>query len=347
MCIAILKPANTLALTDEELSCCRDNNKDGFGYAFVGLDTEKQENYVVVKTFMEYDKFLESYRKDEVIHTETPFLIHFRATSAGTTSLENCHPFSVNRHIAFMHNGTMGIKAEKGMSDTAIFNEYILKELPDGWFNNDAISFLLEDFVGHGKLVFLASDFTYKIIGEKKGHWRDGMWFSNNDYKTNRRVVYHNDYSGWNRGKWEAGYDNDLSFKVMDRWVEHYKKEKYVVTKYGDGSHGRSPYNKELHQDIKSYKWVDMPTLTTTWSRVVHNNDKAPTSPPGKENSFFLDDESTVEDTFECAFCSETLPISEKNDVTWFDTYTVCSKCAVDLFEIDEIHQDQAALMVV
>lgn len=69
--------------------------------------------------------------------------------------------------------------AKKKMSDTQVFNEIVLKKLPDGWFYNEGVKVLLEDFMGFSKMVIMNNKGEVLILKEDKGNWIDGVWFSN------------------------------------------------------------------------------------------------------------------------------------------------------------------------
>lgn len=202
MCIAIFKPEN-LTITKDTLLNCYSHNDDGCGYAFV-KEYPNGKNKVIVKKFMDVDKFVKAYKKDEEKYIGSPFIVHFRATSAGLTNLDNCHPFSVNDDQAFIHNGTIySVPKHAEKSDTAILNETVLQKLPKQWYKNEGIVYLLQDFIGttksysHNKLVFLNSDKSFLIINDKSGIWDQGIWWSNSDYKTR-----------WIPGSYNTGWTN-------------------------------------------------------------------------------------------------------------------------------------------
>ena len=336
MCIAILKPAKTRPITDEEFKSCFSNNKDGFGYAYVAKNPKTKNNFVNVKKFLDYNEFLKSYRKDEKIHVNTPFLIHFRMTSAGKNTLENCHPFSVNDDLAFIHNGTMSclVDPKKDSSDTSNFNEYILKGLPDKWWDNNSILTLVEHMVGQGRVIFLHSDMSYLIINEEKGHWKDGMWFSNHDYHVYRRANNQLDsYYKWLQSDELSMGGNHFS-AVKTQFIEVYtcgtRKTVYV---YKNGT--KKTFN---------YSEVDRHIKTIVYKNVPYNNSTKETKSifgfQNKNEGDFVDSDLLTEDTtwmkektkFECDFCFNSFPLSERQKFSELGTvYDVCPNCYDDL----------------
>jgi len=297
MCIAIVKPIGTRSLTDSEFSSCFSNNKDGIGYAFVA-GKRKRDAQVIIKKFLDYDKFLIEYREDEVNNPKTPFLIHFRATSAGKTNLENCHPFSVNKHQAFIHNGTMfHVPITEDKSDTNLFNENIMKLLPKDWLDNDGIVQLVNKFIGVSRVAFLNSDKTFAIFGEKSGHWQDDIWFSNHDYKNPRKAIY-------------TKYSN-ASF-MRENYGDNYR--------YRDNNRPQLPL--ETKQVVARRTTVNGNTLTHTITyndgNIITYTEPIHTKPEDKSS------------TFECEFCNKKFSMVEKKILKWGVEYAVCVECHED-----------------
>jgi len=137
---------------------------------------------------MDFETFYTRFRKAEKDNPDTPFLIHFRIATHGTVDLYNCHPFIVDSEHSFIHNGVIaGMSAtdkNDNRSDTRIFNDTILRKLPIGWEKNEAIVSMIESRIGISKLCLLSIDGTVTIFNEEKGHWKDGIWFSNYGYTT-------------------------------------------------------------------------------------------------------------------------------------------------------------------
>ena len=77
----------------------------------------------------------------------------------------------------------MGLENLKNLSPR-LFNDKILKTLPDGWLKNEGIKNLVMGFIGNSKLAFLDTNGNTHLINEGKGHWNDdcGIWFSNDSY---------------------------------------------------------------------------------------------------------------------------------------------------------------------
>ena len=85
------------------------------------------------------------------------------------------------------------VSTDAKRSDTNMFNEKLLKQLPSNFIRNSAIMNLIEESIGQSKLVFLDNEGRYVIANESLGHWVDNVWYSNDSYiKCN---TYYGQYS--------------------------------------------------------------------------------------------------------------------------------------------------------
>ena len=178
MCIIIANKKGILS--KQTLKECWNNNRDGGGLAYV-------ENGII-KTYHSLKSFNGLYNK--YTHIKKQFgdnkkvLLHFRITSAGETNKINLHPFNVNENLVFAHNGTIyQFTKDKKLSDTILFNEYMLKQLPKDFYKNSAIKDLIEVYIEHSKLVFLDNMDKFYIFNDSYGIEDGGNWYSNSSYK--------------------------------------------------------------------------------------------------------------------------------------------------------------------
>ena len=179
MCILMVQDKKQ-KVTEQEFRNSWIANNDGVGYAFV------KNEQIQIKKFMKLNPFLNEIKRDvNQFGNVSPFLIHFRYTTNGLTNIDNCHPFKINDDSVFGHNGIItSVDDDEIKSDTRMFNEQILKELPKNWMRNKSICKLVSDSIGHSKLAFLNSDSSFKIINESLGGWDKNrkIWFSNNSH---------------------------------------------------------------------------------------------------------------------------------------------------------------------
>ncbi len=106
------------------------------------------------KGFFKYQDWLAAYKAKLELFPNSPFLIHFRIASQGDKAAGNTHPFKI----------------------------------PGG-----AVIHKVDNAVGYNKLAFLYDDGKYAIIGEGKGEWVKGVWYSNGGYKPYKSTAY----AGW------------------------------------------------------------------------------------------------------------------------------------------------------
>lgn len=183
MCIAIFaKPG--VKVSDEELFTSYKANKDGCGFAYISTDYLGYKKIKIVKT-MSYEVFLRKYHRAQANNPESPFVIHFRIATHGTVDTFNCHPFKINKNTVMMHNGIIpGLPIDGKRSDTQMFNDLILKDLPKDFYKFYSYELLIEKFIGASKLVVMDIEGNFTIYNEKAGHWKDDVWYSNTSYKS-------------------------------------------------------------------------------------------------------------------------------------------------------------------
>ena len=182
MCIAILNTPN-VTFPKSLISTCWDNNGDGAGLIYTGggsLYIHKELHSV--HEF--YNKYIDVRRR----FPKSKIVLHFRIGTSGGINLDNCHPFSVSKNLAFVHNGIIselnGINPKK--SDTNLFNEFVLQQLPANFTANPALLSVIEKYIGSSKLVFLDKDNEATIVNEDLGvedSKYPNCWFSNSTYK--------------------------------------------------------------------------------------------------------------------------------------------------------------------
>ena len=199
MCTACALPKG-VTLTEKEFDNCWDSNQDGGGFVYINEDGK-----LVTYKALKLDDFKKLWKEHHGRHgAYSPFLLHFRAASAGKIDEDNCHPFLPNPKVAFIHNGTIRkVGTDDGRSDTRIFCEDYLAKLPHNFLNNAPIMAMMADYVGDNKIAFMNN------LGEtwftNKSQWKEhnGGLFSNDWFKIARTRSYGTDATGM--GDW-SGY---------------------------------------------------------------------------------------------------------------------------------------------
>ena len=192
MCIAIMKSENK-KISKTTLQRCYESNPDGAGFMFAA-----DKELTVKKGYFTFKEFYKEYKP----HENKQVLLHFRIKTHGPIDKNNCHPFLVNSGLGFIHNGIISGYGDNKQSDTIDFNKSILQKIVAkhgnmGLFDDPMVE-LIENVIGYSKLVFLDRHGNYRIMNEDKGHWNNGVWYSNNSYKKPEPVTY-TGYQAWDK----------------------------------------------------------------------------------------------------------------------------------------------------
>ena len=268
MCIAIYKPEGK-KISKKVLKRCYDANPDGAGFMFA----EDKELHLH-KGYFKFDEFYKEYKPHEKKQT----LIHFRIKTHGKLDKKNCHPFLVNNSLGFIHNGIISGYGDDKLSDTIQFNEAILKKIVAkhgnmGLFDDPMVE-LIENVIGYSKLVFLDRHGNFNIMNEEKGHWYNGVWYSNDSHKERQATFDYYKGRNWNHSDvWQDNKKQDtlsLGAKAPESsslapgdFVE--LKEDYVL---GDGD--QTIYLK--HGDWFEIKSIEGDTCTLVDSDLHKQN---------------------------------------------------------------------------
>lgn len=206
MCIAIMKSAGFL-VKDEILENCFENNPHGAGFtSFI-----PGEGLKTFKGFFKFEDFMEVYKDYKVFKS----IIHFRWATVGEQNYANCHPFTIEDKFSVVHNGTIKINPDYGMSDSATFVKRYIKPIVEydyDAFNKPDIMKCMSVFAEDvNKLIILRDDGSHWIINESAGQWikgKEGVWFSNTGFVSSR-THYSSSYNygkSYGSGSGSGGY---------------------------------------------------------------------------------------------------------------------------------------------
>ena len=232
MCIIVFKPTKQ-EISKDVLDICWKKNSDGCGYMFA-----ENRNIIIEKSLDSFDNLWKQYQEDIISKGKEKLLNvvwHFRIRTHGTKTIDNVHPFYINngQEMAFCHNGTITqIDADKEnrKSDTKLFADRILSNLPKRWLNNVAIMTLMMKYVGTNKFAFLNKEGIVNIINEDAGEWNKGIWYSNSMYKD-----YVNTYN-YNRNQQDNAYgfyNNNMPWIDQEDIDENDSEDICTLTKDG------------------------------------------------------------------------------------------------------------------
>ena len=215
MCVIVAKKMGIELPSKKILENCFDVNPDGAGLMYVN----ENKKVIIEKGFMTfeafYQKLMELDKKYDL--KKKALVMHFRITTQGGTSPENCHPFPITddekklkatylkcNDVAFAHNGIISLysmRDDKGMSDTMLLSKELLYPLFNynkKFYKQKHNQELIEEIIGTDKIAFLDNEEKIITIGEFKED--EGVLYSNLNHKKNNGYYNYNynDYDYYN-----------------------------------------------------------------------------------------------------------------------------------------------------
>ena len=213
MCVIIHQPKGAY-LTKEEAQRAWTRNPDGGGFAFINDD-----NAIQFYKSMDFDEFWRTFERSRSDYPKRDFLVHMRIATHGTVDIENTHPFLVGTYTVMAHNGILYDVPEynDGRSDTRVFIDEVIPELPGNWLDSYYLRTMVSEFIGDSKLMFLTNDPALKenvyIINKRQGEEVDGMWMSNVYHRPKSRqyapASHYSWYDDYGYSKWDDDDKDD------------------------------------------------------------------------------------------------------------------------------------------
>lgn len=194
MCLIIASQNGVLPSADIIKRAAQDN-PHGWGLMYAtkrGIQVHKGMRNSALKPILERAKGL-------------PYVLHFRWATHGPKTVDNCHPFKVNRDLWMAHNGIIQIDTTSVplRSDSWHFARTLgdlLREEPD-WLKDQKVFIRdIEDFIGKSnKIAFLRPSGELFIANEQAGTREGDIWYSNS-------------YSLWDSDDWEYRWTSAKSY---------------------------------------------------------------------------------------------------------------------------------------
>lgn len=165
-----------------KLKIAHDNNPDG-----VGLMYHDGKKVATVRGLMSFD---DTWNLLKLIQGR-PYACHFRYRTRGPINNKTCHPFRIREvgrgfNTWMMHNGTISdLAIPTGQSDTQVFAKNLESLVNDHGSNilmdNKILTNMGKKIQAYNKLIFMNDHGEVKIVNEKSGFSKEGIWYSN-DY---------------------------------------------------------------------------------------------------------------------------------------------------------------------
>ena len=233
MCVIVHKERGKDLPSDEIIEKCFRKNPDGSGILLHRKGTKVIE---IHKGFMKLDDF-KSALKDLNVGKDDDVVMHFRITTSGGTSQENCHPFPISSKVedlkalrtnvsrAFVHNGVLGSGDEAlKISDTQCFVKDVMArpEVADH-LENEEVQKVIGNMAGSQR--FFVAD-AEKDIFKRFGTWYEdnGLWYSNLSWKS---------YGSYATASWyyDKRHSKENSYGYYNSYSDYYSN--YSSGKYG------------------------------------------------------------------------------------------------------------------
>jgi len=152
-------------------------NPHGFGAAWIGKDGQLRYDkglHTLDAQWTLYQKLLETSTGDIVLH--------WRLRTSGPVAPANCHPFVANDTTLVFHNGILDWRHTDKLSDTQCFiadhleptlrkHKKITKKV------HRALVTKIES--GNKLALWTAGEKKPRLVGEYRGLWHRGRWYSN------------------------------------------------------------------------------------------------------------------------------------------------------------------------
>ena len=280
MCVIVAKKMGVELPSKKILENCFDVNPDGAGLMYVN----ENKKIVIEKGFMTFEAFYKKLTElDKKYDLKKKALVmHFRITTQGGTSPENCHPFPITddekklkatylecNDVAFAHNGIISLysmRDDKGMSDTMLLSKELLYPLFNynkKFYKQEHNQELIEEIIGTDKIAFLDNEEKIITIGEFKED--EGVLYSNLNHKKNYNYYNYNynDYYNYDNYSYN-NYNNhelleELILQEDDAFIESLEDEGYkILHQEGTVVYGES-YGEKTQVQITRDEIYDVP----------------------------------------------------------------------------------------
>lgn len=371
MCIAILSPKGT-QLSKESLNNCWLNNYNGAGFMY----NDENNKLHVVKEMDDFEKFYSKYEEARERFPNSTMVLHFRISTHGIINRTNCHPFKVNNSLGFVHNGVIReVEDDDKYSDTNMFNRTILRKIPGldiKMLRSKGMKKLMGEFIDYSKLVFMDNMNNYAIINEEKGHWNEGIWYSNDSYKKVKDTI---DFGGksisrnslgsgsWG-GSWGSSYSPGRTYDSWNYWSGRSKKNSvgykssYKPYKVSDGTDMCECCGIHLMDgELTSHSGECLDCVTSTMydyiiQKAKEDGLKLKDWEGSNLHTVFDEEEKSQYDMFDsyydeekpnvckCSNCDEYAMEEDLITVKDFPKEPMCSECIKELIEDNIIEDD-------
>lgn len=178
MCMLIYHPSNAKTFKQWEFADFHRKNPHGFGVMWRAGDAlhHRRGLWQPDASYALYRRLLQSGVRE--------MALHWRLATKGAVGVANCHPVPVCDGMLLMHNGASIGPSTADKSDTVVFAKNVLSPIlgERPWLiHMPEWTKKLEDGIGAGNRLILwdEPDRNPVVVGESRGLWHKGRWYSN------------------------------------------------------------------------------------------------------------------------------------------------------------------------
>ena len=181
MCMIAHRPASPehkgSNIPNAVIETALDRHPDGFGVAWREDGVLRHEKFGP----LEFGPFRELLKRLDR-KSDLEYVAHWRFATHGDPCKDLSHPFvyddPIEGPVAVFHNGVISIDTfGNDQSDTSVFVDTVLSQLPTRWWDNPAIEYLVSEAIGYSKLIIMTAAETVSLQ-ESYGKWDGGIWYS-------------------------------------------------------------------------------------------------------------------------------------------------------------------------
>ena len=217
MCVIIVKPTRKVASPSPEIfENAMDNNPHGFSIALKRPGT----SWRIFKT-MDRNAMLEWIQENGVYNKSSTWIFHARIKTHGEPSLKNCHCWhDKTTRTIFAHNGTLGITAEKGKTDSETFFRNIFVPI----YRHEGMDAALKAarlVAQYDKMAIIMPTEKHQIALIGSWQKREGVYYSNLS-PFQKKTTYYSGFSSSllrNDSEWE--FDDAYWMSKAQRNAKH------------------------------------------------------------------------------------------------------------------------------
>jgi hypothetical protein len=139
-------------------------NGDGFGIAWRDPKGGLKYQKFGPKDFDAFRSLLKKIDKKTTIE----YVAHWRKATHGAACLDLSHPFTYTNtkdgEVLVFHNGIIsGLDTDEDNSDTSVFVDEVLSNLPSRWWEKAALKWMVENSIGWSRLLVMTNDTTVRL----------------------------------------------------------------------------------------------------------------------------------------------------------------------------------------